>query len=195
MDLSFLSSTTSKVVGFIVFMFSVFIVGMDFQKRISESNSEKSKPQNIPIISNNLNKVDTIYTDMKSNSPVQVSDKDFSQQNELKNLKDTNTYLNNQLVDYKNAIVKWQEYEKQTNIKINEYESLLNTKDKQIKELSSFRGELDQLKADSKLLNDKLENPIKYKGYGDWTATERRTLENRVSNIDEKISILYQKFQ
>lgn len=195
MDLSFLSSTTSKVVGFIVFMFSVFIVGMDFQKRISESNSEKSKPQNIPIISNNLNKVDTIYTDMKSNSSVQVSDKDFSQQNELKNLKDTNTYLNNQLVDYKNAIIKWQEYEKQTNLKINEYVSLLNTKDKQIKELSSFRVELDQLKADSKLLNDKLENPIKYKGYGDWTATERRTLENRVSSIDAKISILYQKFQ
>lgn len=195
MDLSFLSSTTSKVVGFIVFMFSVFIVGMDFQKRISESNSEKSKPQNIPMISNNLNKVDTIYTDMKSNSSVQVSDKDFSQQNELKNLKDTNTYLNNQLVDYKNAIIKWQEYEKQTNLKINEYVSLLNTKDKQIKELSSFRGELDQLKADSKLLNDKLENPIKYKGYGDWTATERRTLENRVSSIDAKISILYQKFQ
>jgi predicted nucleic acid-binding Zn-ribbon protein len=195
MDLSFLSSTTSKVVGFIVFMFSVFIVGMDFQKRISHSNSEKSKPQNIPIISNNLNKVDTTYTDMKSNSPVQVSDKDFSQQNEMKNLKDTNTYLNNQLVDYKNALVKWQEYEKQTNFKINEYVSLLNTKDKQIKELSSFRGELDQLKADSKLLNDKLENPIKYKGYGDWTATERRTLENRVSSIDAKISILYQKFQ
>lgn len=195
MDLSFLSSTTSKVVGFIVFMFSVFIVGMDFQKRISESNSDKSKPQNIPIISNNLNKVDTIYTDMKLNSPVQVSGKDFSQHNELKNLKDTNTYLNNQLVDYKNAIVKWQEYEKQTNLKINEYVSLLNTKDKQIKELSSFRGELDQLKADSKLLNDKLENPIKYKGYGDWTATERRTLENRVSSIDAKISILYQKFQ
>jgi len=195
MDLSFLSSTTSKVVGFIVFMFSVFIVGMDFQKRISDSNSEKSKPQNIPIISNNLNKVDTIYTDIKSNSPVQVSDKAFSQQNELKNLKDTNTYLNNQLVDYKNALVKWQEYEKQTNLKINEYVSLLNTKDKQIKELSSFRGELDQLKEDSKLLNDKLENPIKYKGYGDWTATERRTLENRVSSIDAKISILYQKFQ
>lgn len=195
MDLSFLSSTTSKVVGFIVFMFSIFIVGMDFQKRISDSNSEKSKPQNIPIISNNLNKVDTTYTDMKSNSPVQVSDKDFSQQNEMKNLKDTNTYLNNQLVDYKNALVKWQEYEKQTNFKINEYVSLLNTKDKQIKELSSFRGELDQLKADSKLLNDKLENPIKYKGYGDWTATERRTLENRVSSIDAKISILYQKFQ
>jgi len=195
MDLSFLSSTTSKVVGFIVFMFSVFIVGMDFQKRISDSNSEKSKPQNIPIISNNLNKVDTIYTDIKSNSLVQVSDKAFSQQNELENLKDTNTYLNNQLVDYKNALVKWQEYEKQTNLKINEYVSLLNTKDKQIKELSSFRGELDQLKEDSKLLNDKLENPIKYKGYGDWTATERRTLENRVSSIDAKISILYQKFQ
>lgn len=195
MDLSFLSSTTSKVVGFIVFMFSVFIVGMDFQKRISDTNSEKSKPQNIPIISNNLNKVDTIYTDIKSNSPVQVSDKAFSQQNELKNLRDTNTYLNSQLIDYKNALVKWQEYETQTNLKINEYVSLLNTKDKQIKELSSFRGELDQLKEDSKLLNDKLENPIKYKVYGDWTATERRTLENRVSSIDAKISILYQKFQ
>lgn len=188
MSLSFLNHNHQKTVGLILFMISIFWGGVQFNKSFGTSEEKHVSTS----INQDISPSKPINSNINNVSPVTINT--TAQDKPIKDLESLNAQLQNRLVENQEAFKKWKEYESTVNIKLQEYEELLNKKDIEIRNLSIINNKIKELEADNKLLNAKIESPFTYSGYP-WTAQQIKNFEDRIKSNDAKLHVLYQKLQ
>lgn len=102
---------------------------------------------------------------------------------------------NTLITQYEDAIKKWKLYELQVNAENKKNIESINQLNLKINSLSIINNEISTLKNENRLINDKLENPHKYLGYGGmkWSIEQINNFNQNLKDNNEKLSILYSK--
>lgn len=188
MSLSFLNQNLQKTVGLIFFMGSIFWGGVQFNKSFGTTEEKQA----VTSINQNASPSNPINTNINNTSPITINT--TAQDKTIKDLENINTQLQNRIGENQESFKKWKEYESKMNIRLQEYEALLNKKDTEIRSLSIINNKIKELEGDSKLLNAKMESPFTYTG-APWTDHQIKNFEDRIKSNDAKLHVLYQKLQ